>query len=89
MALYLKLVLFLGLAWVGLGLAILSGLLSGPWAQIPLGDGSFSAGWLALGLGLYNLVRWYHRQGMLQTRQWQRDQVAHRDKLLDETKRQP
>jgi hypothetical protein len=74
--------LTLGVAWLVAGLAMLTGLVSGPWSSITLGETPFSAGWLALALGLYNLVRWYHRRGLAQTRAWQKAQDLNRQKML-------
>ncbi|MFM8933532.1 MAG: hypothetical protein ACKOS8_16825 [Gemmataceae bacterium] len=73
----------LGLGWLVFGLAVLVGRFNGPWTTITVGDARFSAGWLAIALGLYNLVRWYHRQGMSDTRAWEQTQRHSRQKQLD------
>jgi hypothetical protein len=78
--------LALGLGWLLFGMAMLTGLLSGPWSTIQVGEARFSAGWLAVVLGLYNLVRWYHRRGLLGTRRWELAQHRYRQELLRQAK---
>ena len=73
----------LGLGWLVFGLAVLGGWFNGPWTNITVGDSRFSAGWLAVALGLYNLVRWYHRQGLRDTRAWEQAQREIRQKRVD------
>lgn len=80
--------LVLGLAWLAVGLAMLTGLLHGPWSIIHLGDWHFSAGWLALLLSVYNLVRWYQRQGLAKVRAWERAQNQQRQKDIQRLDRE-
>lgn len=80
--------LVLGLAWLALAAALLSGFVKGPWTVIQLGDWHFSAGWLALLLALYNLVRWYQRQGLAKARAWERQQNEQRQKDIQRLNRE-
>lgn len=75
-----------GLSWLVFGLAVLTGWLDGPWTTIRVGDSRFSAGWLAVALGLYNLVRWYNRKGLRNVRAWEQAQNNQRQNMLKQAR---
>jgi hypothetical protein len=53
--------LFLAILWLvlGVGLFVWPAVTGGPGWRFPLGDTSFSVGWVALALALYNLAGWF------------------------------